>query len=82
MWGFLGDWHPGPAGTHFWDATMIENTHWSTLDQVLLRPSLMERLHSLCILDSDGRSPLVSTRGFPEKEHLSDHLPLLFHLDV
>jgi endonuclease/exonuclease/phosphatase family metal-dependent hydrolase len=82
MWGFFGDWHPGPAGTHYWASSMIENTFWAILDQVLLRPALMGRLRELVILDSDGDRPLTSSRGIPEKEHLSDHLPIIFQLDV
>ena len=50
--------------------------------EALRRVSLMDRLLKLCILDSDGQAPLVSLRGVPEKDHLSDHLPLLFQLDV
>jgi hypothetical protein len=51
-------------------------------DQVLLRPSLMDSLAELRILDSDGQGPLVTERGRPRSSTASDHLPILFRLDL
>jgi hypothetical protein len=82
MWGLFGDRTPGPPGTYFWESYNITNQHWAILDQVLLRPSLIDKLHDLQILDSDGAESLLGPEGFPTKEHLSDHLPVLFRLDV
>jgi endonuclease/exonuclease/phosphatase family metal-dependent hydrolase len=82
MWGLFGDRTPGPAGTHFWKSSIPHNTHWGMLDQVLLRPALIPTLAKLEILDGDGNHPLVADDGYPDKSYLSDHLPLLFELDI
>jgi hypothetical protein len=82
MWGLFGDRTPGPAGTHYWRSSVIENPYWAMFDQVLLRPSLIGRLQALAILRDDGTHDLVGPDGAPDKRHLSDHLPILFSLDV
>ncbi len=82
MWGLFGDRTGGPAGTHYWRSHQPHNTHWAMLDQVLLRPSLIDKLTDLAILDSDGRHSLLGRDGIPHKEHLSDHLPIFFELDI
>lgn len=82
MWGLFGDRTPGPAGSHYWGASQPHNAYWHMLDQVLLRPALVDRLTALEVLDDDGRHVLVGSTGHPEKEHLSDHLPILVRLDV
>jgi hypothetical protein len=82
MWGLFGDRTSGPPGTHFWDSSMIENHHWHMYDQVLLRPALMDRLRNLQILASDGYCSFLAPDGSASKEHLSDHLPILFQLDL
>jgi endonuclease/exonuclease/phosphatase family metal-dependent hydrolase len=82
MWGFFGDRTPGPAGTHYWRSSQPHNTHWSMLDQVVLRSAVMDRLAVLEILDHDGKHSLLAPDGAPDKTHLSDHLPIFFQLDV
>ncbi len=51
---------------------------------VLLRPDLMDRFPSeeLRILTEDGDSSLLSPSGLPDKAAGSDHLPVLFKLDL
>jgi len=82
MWGLFGDRPPGPAGTFFWRSSATSNPHWHIFDQVLLRPSLMDRLRNLQVLEGDGYSSLFASDGAPSKDHLSDHLPLLFQLEI
>lgn len=81
MWGLFGDLSPGPAGTHFWESSVASNHHWHMFDQVLLRPSLMNRLRNIQILDRDGYASLVGPNGAATKDYLSDHLPILFQID-
>jgi hypothetical protein len=81
MWGLFGDKTPGPAGTHYWRKSRTGNP-WSILDQVLLRKGVIDRLRGLEILATDGVQSLCGTDGNPSKDHLSDHLPILFSLDV
>lgn len=82
MWGLLGDRTPGPAGSHYWRSSVLHNTYWSILDQVLIRPALINHLVDLRILDNDGNHGLVGPDGAPDKRYLSDHLPIIVWLDV
>ena len=82
MWGLFGDRTPGPAGTHYWRSSQPHNTHWAMLDQVLVRPALIDKLATLAILDHDGKHSLLAADGAPDKKYLSDHLPIFFTLDV
>jgi hypothetical protein len=82
MWGLFGDRTEGPAGSHYWRASALHNPYWGILDQVLVRPTLVNRFNDLRILDHDGTHSLVSADGAPDRKYLSDHLPLVFRLDV
>jgi hypothetical protein len=42
----------------------------------------MAHLRDVTILDSDGEQSLVSKKGLPRKARASDHLPLLFRLEL
>ncbi len=82
MWGLFGDRTPGPSGSYYWRASVLHNPYWGMLDQVLLRPMLINSLGALHILDHDGNHTLVGPDGAPDKKHISDHLPILFRLDI
>jgi len=54
-------------------------------DQVLIRPSLLDRFSndSLEIVEEFGDYSLLSSdNGVPDKTRASDHLPILFGLDL
>jgi hypothetical protein len=57
---------------------------WHLFDQVLIRPDLLRffRNESLCILTEDGHWSFLSSRGTPGSAEVSDHLPVLFALDL
>lgn len=84
MWGLFGDATPGPPGTYFYSEAGHAGYFWHMFDQVLLRPDLLESFEhtNLKILDTDGEVSLVTTDGCPDADKASDHLPLLFQLDV
>lgn len=82
MWGLLGDRTVGPAGSHFWRSSVLHNPHWGMLDQALLRPSLIQYLKDVFVLDFDGNHNLLGSDGAPDKNHLSDHLPIMLRLNV
>lgn len=82
MWGHFGDRTDGPSGTYYLSSSRPHQYFWNMYDQVLLRPSLMDKLKDLEILDSDGVEPLVTSDGRPHKINASDHLPLLFRLEL
>jgi hypothetical protein len=82
MWGLMGDGTPGPPGSYRWRSNASHNPHWNILDQVLLRKDLVDRLHELKVLSNDGVHNLLGRDGYPDRRGLSDHLPVLFSLDV
>jgi hypothetical protein len=81
MWGFFGDRTAGPPGTYYY-ASGTTAQFWHIFDQVLFRPELMNKLRELKILDCIAGVSLLSKRGIPNANDYSDHLPLLFQLDL
>ena len=81
MWAFFGDWTSGPAGTYYYSATTPSNQYWNIFDQVFVRPSLIDSLLEVRILDTDGQEKLLSKGGLPNRINASDHLPLFFKLN-
>lgn len=81
MWSLLGDNSPGPPGTYYYSNSAY---YWHTFDQVLIRPALVDCLGSqpVKILDSDGERSLLTRNGLTSKATMSDHLPLVFQLDL
>lgn len=83
MWGFFGDRTVGPPGTYYHRSATVGDLFWHIIDQVLLRPNLMDRLHDLAILDSVGGERLLTeSAGLPRDAGSSDHLPLAFRLEL
>ena len=82
MWGLFGDRTAGPPGSFYWQSSVLSNTHWGILDQVLVRSMLTKHLRNVVILDSDGQHSLLDGKGVPSFKHLSDHLPVLTVLAV
>lgn len=81
MWNLLGDFE-GPPGTYFHKSPGYLSHYWNLLDQVLLRPSIADRLkkNSLTVITEAGTSSLVSENG--GKPKLSDHLPICFSIEI
>ena len=82
MWGYLGDSFSAPPGTYYYSASNPLTYYWNVFDQVLLRPGLMYTLTELQILGTDGQTSLLTKTGKPRKSEVSDHLPILFRLDI
>src|SRR5271157_1634040 len=57
---------------------------WNMFDQVLVRPALLDRFDfkDLAILDDAGDERLVKDSGVPDRDVGSDHLPVLFRLNL
>ncbi|HEY3278123.1 MAG TPA: endonuclease/exonuclease/phosphatase family protein [Syntrophorhabdaceae bacterium] len=81
MWNFFGDRTPGPPGTYYYNNAEHKVFFWNIFDQVLIRPELLDNFiaDELRILESDGAHSLLSETGLPKG---SDHLPILFKLDI
>ena len=94
MWSFFGDSthaeHPPtsanhePPGTCYFPAGESRWHYWNIFDQVLLRPSLLPCFNNkdLQVVTGDGTTRLIDSDGLPESTLLSDHLPIVFRLNV
>lgn len=84
MWGRLGDDSVGPPGTYFSERASPFSLFWNTFDQVLLRPALLPYFDaaSLAVPTTVGAVSLLRHDGTPDTKVGSDHLPLVFSLDM
>ena len=84
MWGRLGDNSPGPPGTFFYQESRPVGYFWHTFDQVILRPELLQYFPDdrLEVLSKVAERSLLSESGIPDKKSTSDHLPILFTLEI
>jgi hypothetical protein len=84
MWNLLGDFRSYPPGTHYYKKSEAIDLRWYMLDQVLIRPDLIDYfdMQELKILTSDGESSFLSKNGIPKGDHISGHLPLIFKLNL
>jgi len=84
MWGLFGDATPGPPGTYYYGSGEHLIYFWNMFDQVLIRPELMAsfRNESLRILCENGGTSFLDRRGLPDASRASDHLPIMFELDL
>jgi endonuclease/exonuclease/phosphatase family metal-dependent hydrolase len=84
MWRFFGERAPdGPAGTcYYWKAENVW-TFWNIYDQVLIRPSLIDRFpdDAMEVVSEIGGVSLLR-EGVPHRERFSDHLPIVFEIDL
>jgi hypothetical protein len=84
MWNLLGDVNSKTPGTFYRQNAEHVEFFWYMLDQVLIRPDLLDRFknENLSILTTDGENSFLNENGIPDKSIASDHLPLLFKLDL
>ena len=84
MWGHFGDALEGPSGT-FYDGRSEHVTYfWNMFDQVLIRSELLSmfRNDELKILSGGADTSLLTAKGLPNTSVASDHLPILFRLNL
>ena len=67
MWGCFGERDETPAGTYFYDSSEHVSYYWNMFDQVLLRPSLVDRLppEGVEIVTRAGDVSLLAANGRP-----------------
>lgn len=94
MWNHFGDAthedHPPgspehePPGTCYYSQGESRWYYWYLLDRVLVRPSLLPVFdpREVKILVTDGTTSFLTRGGLPNRNAVSDHLPLLFRLNV
>jgi len=84
IWHYWGDKIQRPPGTYYKGCSLTDCLFWHMFDQVLVRDAVGPQFdyNSLQILQSDGVNHFCSAKALPNKAVYSDHLPLVFELDV
>jgi len=84
MWSRMGDESSGPPGTYYRQSSKQVNYFWNTFDQILLRPQLISRFdhQGFRVLDAINETSLLTKAGIPDTTVASDHLPLVFVLNL
>lgn len=84
MWKHFGERPDGPPGTYYYGSSGYVTYFWNIFDQVMIRPDLIQHFpdEELRILTSIGNINLLGANGRPDKGVASDHLPMLFKLDI
>ena len=84
MWGRMGDLSLGPPGTYYYGDSTPITYFWNTFDQVLIRPSLIDCFvnDKLSVITEVNSQSLLNDNGLPDRNIGSDHLPLMFSLDL
>lgn len=82
MWNLFGDME-SPPGTYYYESGSGICPYWNIYDQVLIRPSLIGvfKKEKLKILTNCNDVSLIDAKYHPKKE-ISDHLPIVFELEV
>jgi hypothetical protein len=83
MWSRFARPNEAP-GTYYSSSGADVVYFWHLFDQVLIRPELLPcfPLNDLQIIDRFGETGLLTRAGLPDSKRFSDHLPLLFRLDL
>jgi hypothetical protein len=83
MWRLLGDDSGAAPGSYYYRNAEPVLYFWHMFDQVMLRPELLPHFQheKLAVLSQVGERSLLTRNGIPDR-NISDHLPLLFGLDL
>ncbi len=84
MWNLFGDCTPYPPGTYFYRNSGYKTFFWNMFDQVLVSPKLINRfdVSSLKILTHNSLNNFLLDSGEPNTKDFSDHLPIVFDLEL
>ena len=84
MWRHFGSRGSEAPGTYYYSGSQQVEYFWHMVDQVFLRPELLDYFDdaSIKILTDAGATSLLTAGGLPSTTVGSDHLPLVFSLDV
>ena len=85
MWRCIGKGRDdSPHGTYYYSRSSPTNQFWHVFDQLLIRPSLLNRFNdeSLHILARIGERSLVTSDERIDRKGASDHLPILFSINL
>lgn len=81
MWNLLGDLN-FPYGTFYYDAGGSKNFYHNIFDQAVFSGNMARRLErkNIKIIDSINDCSILDSKGNPNKELFSDHLPIFFQI--
>ena len=84
MWSLMGDVSKGPPGTYYYRQAGTLSYFWHTIDQVVLRPDLIEYFdpERMTVITEIEHDPLLRDNGRPDTIKASDHLPIFFRLEL
>ena len=88
MWKYYGPQlhiETSPPATYYYDKNRVRELFWYMFDQVMVGPEIADRLleNELQILCyADNQSLIKERGGIPDKTDASDHLPILFKLNL
>lgn len=73
-----------PPATYYFYKYAAHELFWHMLDGVVVRPEMLDSFpqQQLRILNQAGSRSLLTTAGLPDIDWASDHLPVLFRLDL
>lgn len=73
-----------PTGTYYFNEPYNTTLpFWNVLDQALIRPKLVQGSLNFEIISSAGHKvPTLLSNGIPDKEKYSDHLPILYTINI
>jgi exonuclease III len=85
MWNLYGgELRDSAPATYYYRGSDPHELYWHMLDQVLIRPSLLSRFDFsvLGIVNEIRSTRLTSASGIPDRTRFSDHLPVVFGVDL
>lgn len=85
MWSLYGDLHGNEvAGTYYYQTNEPVAQYWHMLDQVIMRPDVIPVFdkQSLKIVAKGVSYNLLNKKGIIDKNNYSDHLPIMFNLNI
>lgn len=83
MWNLLGDNNEN-FGSYYFPKSVHNNVKWNIIDQVLLRPSLIQFFDDkkIKIIKRIGKKALLDKKSNKINKLVSDHLPLFIQLNI
>lgn len=83
LWSKLGSNSANVMGTYYYSSGQITQ-YWNAFDQVLISSDLVETFSydSLSIIHSVDNVNLLTKSGLPNKKLYSDHLPIIFEINM
>jgi hypothetical protein len=84
MWSCYKRWENGPLATHYFNGCGTHEVFWHMLDQIVLRPQALYMFSekNLRVLTEAGNTSLLTKHGLPDEKNASDHLPVIFQLNL